>query len=352
PNYLVEVCLRLTDVPEKSGLIYCFSGDTRANLHRVIKLGIQLVGLVARRTSRMLVPVLTFIIAFFALIKLNAILLAFLFPLTMVYVIILYFINRDAARNQIKLSRSAAICANKMGRLIDQTLDEKILSEKVNVQNLIEETSYLEFTAYRYKRRLAEVHVNWLNGGFLVLGSALLIIIFEWTGYDPNWMSLILFLVALKYAAGSLQQIASATVGFSRFLPETERVFRLLNANHCKQAEKLDGVYFYLSSDTTIKPFKLQVLSRHFLYDDLRFLDEIVGQNVQIQKTARVLLVSNKAKMFFNQVKLHRKIIKKIIVEYPEGQIHYNDVKIFLEKFNVEKFIQNQHNKSVEIDDI
>jgi len=204
--------------------------DPRKKTHRIIKISVQMTGLVVRRLARMLIPLVTFIVAFVALLKLDGFLLLNLIPLALLYVFVLYFINRYAARNQVRLTAVAEVANRQVGRITDDLMSQQRQFGQP-VREEIDQSEYRLFSGLRYKRRLAEIHVVWVNSLFLILGSA--VIIFSY-GSQANissidWVHLIMFLIALRYAASGLQEMASSTVAFSRFLPEIELVYHLLH---------------------------------------------------------------------------------------------------------------------------
>lgn len=322
----------------------------RKHLNRVVKSGVQLTGLVIRRLARLLVPSLTFVIAVVALLKLNAKLSLLLLPLSFVYLVILYFINRNTARNQIALVSLSEQTQPALSALIEDSLG----SSKYQPQSFnrhLQQAKYNDFSQLRYKRRLAEIHVAWLNTLFLVLGSAMIVLVAvnNQTAQGVDWTHLILFLVALRYAVSGLQEIASGTVAFSRFLPETELLYRLLQTKTTdKQA--IDGVV--LMFDGWSMGFELSQKRYHALCpQDTAWIELEQWQNNQYH-SKNIWIYSNQAVKFKQTVRKFWSHIKLVIVVDPQGKEHfYTDKTQFLSEFQAERFRKTATAQTFELDD-
>ncbi len=329
--------------------------EPRKKTHRIIKVSVQLTGLVVRRLVRMLVPMLTFLVAFFALLKLDAELLLYLIPFALIYLVLLYFINRSAARNQVKLTTVSESSNKKMSGVIDDMLFQNKSYDNDTVEE-IEATDYRFFSLLRYRRRLAEIHVVWVNSLFLILGSALIVIAYSSFGQAAtiDWLHLILFLVALRYAGSGLQEMASATVAFSRFLPDTELVYQLLNPieKGCQEDPIEEGVVFYFNSNIETSSMLPQLLKLNHGVKQCYELNEKSSQLITSQEHEVIWIYSVKPLLFKQSVKKFQSQISKVLL-YENGYLRcYDDVAKFLTEFNPEQHQMKRSNFEVDEDDL
>ena len=354
-KYLIARSLQTVNADTEFRWVHAFPGSPRSQLNRIIKLGVQLTGLVARRISRVFIPFLTFIVAFVALIRLDGQLLFYILPLALAYVVVLYFINRHAARIQVQLVEMMPPVQSKLTQLIDLTLSQGKKKQPQDFDSDIEDTQYHQFSNLRYQRRLAEVHVSWLNTLFLVLASAVLVLVFKYVKAEASidWLNLILFLVALRYAASGLQQLSAATVGFSRFLPETEKVMRLLHLPAAPaQPEHVEGTIFCLMSDNRVEHFELSYLMNLYPGHDAVLLEDLIESDqgtVQqhLKKTRNAMVVSNRARQFVNRVKQHQELISAVLLCDGGKRQCITDVQHFLDTFDVDGF-----SRDAQLDDL
>jgi ABC-type multidrug transport system fused ATPase/permease subunit len=311
----------------------------REKLHRIIKLSVQLTGLVTRRLSRMLIPLLTFLVSFVALINLDAALLANLIPLAVLYLVALYFINRHAARVQVRLANISVPANRSLGILINDMLQRNRRFDR-SVTTELAGSEYPEFSLLRYKRRLAEVHVVWLNTLFLVFGTA--VIFFSFDHYQTNgridWMQLILFLVALRYAGSGLQEMAAATVSFSRFLPETELVCQVLNPDPAEQSDTpcvYQGRVMYFHSDVDHEVVMPALLKYNFGVKNSQKLTEEIRSGVceSIQDKEAFWIYTVNPLDFKQAVRNNRKLVDHVLYTHLGEHVHYTDIDQFLKDF-------------------
>jgi len=357
-KYLVAECLNTVQSDKDFLWVQAFKNSPRSTLNRIIKLGIQMTGLVARRTSRVFVPLITFIVAFVALIKLDGQLLFYILPLTVAYIVVLYFINRHAARIQVKLGEMMGPAQNKLTQLIDTTLDRGVQADTKTSMQEIEATQYHAFSALRYQRRLAEVHVSWLNTLFLVLASAVLVLVFRYVKAEAsiNWINLILFLVALRYAASALQQLSAATVGFSRFLPETEKVMRLLYLPAAPaQPQQVNGIMFCLLADTRLGSFECAYLSRLYPGHQVVLLDDLIESDQQtvqqhLNKNPSALVISNRPHQFAKRVTQHQQNLAAVLLFNGGERQCFTDVQQFLATFDADGFSRDSRVDDLDIE--
>ncbi|MFK8012950.1 MAG: hypothetical protein AB8B80_12980 [Marinicellaceae bacterium] len=237
---LSKRCLRLVSDDRYDYWTQEFEQMPRQVLIRILRQGIQLCGLVARRITRTFVSLIVFIMAFVVLIYLDAKLLMLLLPFSLFYIIALYFINRYAARVSTELADTLSVSNRIFGRLLNSLLNKQLTVDSDQFKQQFDDSLYMHQAELKYKRRLAEIHVDWLNTLFLVIGIAVIIvyIVYVQASSKIDWQNLLFFLIALKYAASGLQQISATTVAFSRFMPEIQLVYRLLNVVNLKPSNE------------------------------------------------------------------------------------------------------------------
>ncbi len=340
---LLQQLLKTINADEDATWLQVVADDPRKKIHRIIKMSVQLTGLVIRRLVRMLVPLVTFCVAFVALIKLDAPLLINLIPLAMLYVVALYHINRNAARTQVKLIGLAETVNPQMGGIIDDMMF-RTSRYGATTQQRIADSAYTEFTGLRYKRRLAEIHVVWVNSLFLILGSVLIIIAF---GSNPvngqvDWMHLILFLVALRYAGNGLQEMASATVSFSRFLPDTELVHQLLTAKPPVHAEHpYRGVVFVFYDNPQLEVLLPQLLQVKYGANDVELVSQATVLRNQPGSDQIVWYCGSRPTQFKQAVRRNREVIAHIICHVNGHEQTFTSVDAFLSAFDPRKIKTN-----------
>ncbi len=340
---LLNKLLKTINLDAEYKWLHVVADDPRKKVHRIIKMSVQLTGLVIRRLVRMLVPLLTFCLAFVALIKLDAPLLLNLIPLALLYVVALYFINRYAARTQVKLIGVADPVNRKMSGIINDMMFRKQRYDE-SIKQRISDAKYTLFSRLRYQRRLAEIHVVWVNSLFLIFGSALIIVAF---GLNPengqvDWMHLILFLVALRYAGNGLQEMASATVSFSRFLPDTEMVHQLLTASKPVQStQAYSGVIFVFFDNPQIEVLLPQLMQVKYGAKDV----EVISQATVLQGKSGLdqtaWYCGTKPRQFKQAVRKNRGFISHIISHIDGDEVVYKSVDDFLTTFDPHKIKPN-----------
>ncbi len=353
--YLLHQIFKTINQSESVDWLNMVKDDPRKKTHRIIKTSVQMTGLVIRRLVRMLIPLVTFIFAFVALVKLDGPLLLNLIPLALLYIFFLYFINRYAARNQVRLTGVAEVANRQIGGIADDLLSQQKQFGKA-VINEVDQSEYRLFSELRYKRRLAEIHVVWANSLFLILGSA--VIILSYGSYvnssSIDWMHLIMFLIALRYAASGLQEMASSTVAFSRFLPETELVYGLLQARPRNiETLNLKGLVFYYTSNSGIEVLLPHLLKLEYGANKCIQLDEIVTRESLSQDVAAdsVWIYSSKPIKFFQAVKQHKKLLSYIFVSTNGKTKQYDSFHEFKSEFNPQQHVKIKQSDDSSYDD-
>ncbi len=329
---LSQRCLKLASDDQYSHWSKEFEQTPRQVLLRILRQGVQLCGLVSRRITRAFVSLVTFIMAFIVLLYLDAKLLLLLLPFSLFYIIALYYINRYAARVSTEMADTLPLSSSRFGKLVGSVLNKNLSMDSSEFKQQFDDSLYMRQAELKYKRRLAEIHVNWLNTLFLVIGIAIIIIYIVYIQASNNidWQSLLFFLIALKYAASSLQQISATTVAFSRFLPETQLVYRLLNVvNNPDDSEKLliEGNVIILISSNCIDSFEVQQLKNSLqfrsnvsinLLQNIREQGIIAFFNQLPSQDMQNIIIDNNIERLKRTINTHKDkispVIKKVII--------------------------------------
>jgi len=362
-KYLSQKCLKLVSDDKYIHWSKEFEQPPRQVLLRILRQGIQLTGLVSRRITRAFVSLLTFMMAFVVLLYLDGNLLLLLLPLSFLYIIALYYINRYAARVSTEMADTLPLSSSRFGHLVGQVLNKSMHVNTSEFQHAFDESLYMHQAELKYKRRLAEIHVNWLNTIFLVFGIAIIIIYIVYIqSTNIDWQQLLFFLIALRYAATSLQQISATTVAYSRFLPEIQLVFRLLNVrnliNNDEKLELNNHTIIYVSS-SCIDEFELQQLNNSLVFKDssmIKYIQEIREQGVNlffeklVHQPNQNLIIDNNLERLKRIVLNHKQKIAPVI----EDVIVFSSVPTEIKQLSLDEF-QNyelQDNCSDNVDDI
>ena len=316
-------CLHLVSQDRYQHWTAEFDQPARQVLLRILRQGVQLSGLVARRITRAFVSLVTFVLAFMVLLYLDSKLLLLILPLSVLYVIALYYINRHAARVSTAMADGMLPSVMRFNALVAKVLNgtSTINSQTFNQQ--FDESLYMQQAQLKYQRRLAEIHVNWLNTLFLVIGIALIIIyiVYIQASTTIDWQHLLFFLIALRYAASSLQQISATTVAFSRFLPEIQLVYRLLNCVHnTTSVEKIkltEHAFIYMPS-SNLDAFEKRQLKGVFSYSNdahILSIKDLRDKGVQSyfkqlkNSAVQVLIVDNNLNRIKTCLRTHKSLI-------------------------------------------
>jgi ABC-type multidrug transport system fused ATPase/permease subunit len=204
---------------------------------------------------------------------------------------------------------------NKFRQLIENLLNDKIHLSDGDFENKFHDSQYMKMAKLKYQRRLVDMHVVWLNSIFLILGVAAIVIYFVYlnSAERVDWGHLLFFLIALKYAIDSLQQVSSASVAFSRFMPEISPVYQLLDINEngdipVKEIKERNSVIY-------IDSRYFEEFEQKYFFQSLKFsgefvsIDEIKKQGIQnwfkknINTNSPVVIYENrleKLKTFLN----------------------------------------------------
>lgn len=163
--------------------------------------------------------------------------------------------------------------------------------------------------------------------------------------------------MALRYAGSCLQQMASATVSFSRFLPEVELVYALLSGEtnqpeDVKKTAKKDypGCVFILSNQFSECLIAEALLKSFYTDGTIIRLDDSSQFLEQQNNKQDVWIYSDKPTQFKQTVRKHAEHIDWVLVESDTNIKAYHDVQQFLDEFDANKF-QKLKNQSVMLDD-
>ncbi len=357
-------CLKKVSHSDYESWPELFDQSPRLVLLRILRQGIQLSGLVTRRMTRSIISLLTFFLAIIVLTYLDAALLVLLLPLIFLYFAALYYINRYASRISTQAAEILPKTSQKFSNLVSRILNKNLSLKDKRFMTEFDESLFMKQAELKYQRRLAEVHVSWLNTLFVVFGIALIVVYVAYIQASDSidWQHLLFFLITLRYGASSLQQISATTVAFSRFLPEIQLVFRLLNVEKTSQQQKhkiSNNTFIYLES-ARVEAFEIQQLYRHFtLGTDVKFEKLSTIRAAGLAKFLNNLANNNPTVLVDNNsCRMQRLIqnhIEKISPFYQEVIIisHSNDelvIKQSLTEFLNHNFKQTQEDFDVEID--
>ena len=158
--------------------------------------------------------------------------------------------------------------------------------------------------------------------------------------------------MALRYASGAIQELASATVGFSRFLPESEMIHQILSGQTQESAiDQTEGLVFYLDENNDIEFLLADLLRLKFGVVNSYSLAQFQEHSDLVDSSQSTWVYSVKPAKFKQVVKQNRDRISTVVVAV-EGQCKkYHDVTKFLEEFNPQEFIKNKQQLSVTDDD-
>jgi ABC-type multidrug transport system fused ATPase/permease subunit len=252
---------------------------------------------------------------------LDAKLLLLLLPFSVFYIIALYYINRYAARVSTEMADTLQESSSRFGQLVNKVLNKKLAPKTKEFDQEYNESLYMHQAELKYKRRFAEIHVDWLNTLFLVVGIAIIIvyIVYIQAAEKIDWQRLLFFLIALRYAASSLQQISATTVAFSRFLPEIQLVYRLLNVRDLtvdSQKLVLNHHSLIFISSNRIDDFEIQQLSNTLIFEKNHSIQLIQDIREQVFKKYFNQLADQKFKVVIVENNLEH--LKRIIGNHKE----------------------------------
>ena len=349
-KHLSHQCLNIVSQDKYRHWSVEFEQAPRQVLLRVLRQGVQLTGLVSRRVTRAFVSLVTFVLAFIVLLYLDTKLLLLLLPLSVFYIIALYFINRYAARVSTEMADILPSSSRRFNQLVSSVLNKNLDINSQKFQQKFDDSQYMRQAELKYSRRLSEIHVNWLNTLFLVLGVAIIIIYIVYIQASENidWQHLLFFLISLRYAAGSLQQISATSVAFSRFLPEIQLVYRLLNvvglvADVDKLSIRHHAIIYIPSS--TLDDFEIQQLNNSLTMQqdvELLKLAEIRVRGIirffeQFAELSRqTIIVDNNLQRLKRIVKAHNSHIEVSIKSF----IIFSSQKENIQQLTFNEFLQ------------
>ncbi|MBL4660441.1 MAG: ABC transporter ATP-binding protein [Alcanivoracaceae bacterium] len=360
-KHLSHQCLNIVSQDKYRHWSIEFEQAPRQVLLRLLRQGVQLTGLVSRRITRAFVSLVTFILAFIVLLYLDTGLLLLLLPLSVFYIIALYFINRYAARISTEMADILPVSSSRFNQLVSSVLNKSLDISSPKFQQKFDDSQYMRQAELKYLRRLSEIHVNWLNTLFLVMGIAIIIIYIVYIQASDNidWQHLLFFLISLRYAAGSLQQISATTVAFSRFLPEIQLVYRLLNVvDWLMDVDKLSirhhSIVYIPSS--FLDDFEVQQLNNTLTMQHdakLHKLAEIREQGINLffdklaKSSKQTIIIDNNLQRLKRLVKTHNSHVKTSIKNF----IIFSNQKKKIQQLTINEFLQyTQPTTGVDID--
>ncbi len=343
-------CLNIVSDKNHQHWTALFPHNPKQSLLRILRQGVQLNGLVARRVTRAFVSLVTFIFALAVLLYMDAPLLALLLPLSVLYFIALYFINRYTARVSTEMGDMLPVTSKRFNHLVTDVLNNDISVNDEAFNKDYEESLYIQHTRLKYLRRLSEVHVNWLNTLFLVLAIALIIVylVYVQSSQSIDWQQLLFFLIALRYAAGSLQEISATTVAFSRFLPEIRLLYRLVNVPDTQQGQNKviikEPMIIYVPTPR-YDHFAQKQLNQLLIFDqdatiyhlnDLRKQGLVLAFKKLKKASQQVIIIDHRIERLHRIINNHKNHIEPVVQNVMLFSHHQNDIR----QLTIDEFLE------------
>ncbi|UCD74898.1 MAG: ABC transporter ATP-binding protein [Phycisphaerales bacterium] len=194
-----------------------------------------------RSIVQLFLPINTMVIAVIFLFIVNWLITVLVACLTAFYLVPMYLINRGVAR-QHRFYR-ATIPSISRGlqqsvRSLMQTSGPIRSAPELWEEALLSNEEFEQLQDALYGRILAARKVNFVNGVFLVVCVFALFVAFSLTAGEGgiSWAALLAYIVALRFALRSLQQVAAAVTNVSRFFPEFEQFRAFVQAGEMADA--------------------------------------------------------------------------------------------------------------------
>jgi hypothetical protein len=259
----LKLCRRYEEFCTKRILVICGSelkfwmepegtyGDERDFL-KLSRTDARYCGLALRMILNAIIPAITFVVAFAALLYINLLLTLLIMVLVLISSGFLYKVNIVGARSTSMMEENSGKTAQEYNRIIQQQkgISAPIQDSEAIFRNLFSSKTvkqYLNAFEGRFKAIENSQFVSNILIAvstfviFVILGSR---IIFEGEG----WGRLIVYLVALRYGLTNLKQCSRSITSTNRSYYQVRRYFYFLN-----NAENISKVKGTLPSKYTIK---------------------------------------------------------------------------------------------------
>lgn len=176
-----------------------------------------------RRMLGGILPTITFLVATVFLVRTSPGLTALLIPLILVYLVPLYQSNQWAVEKQTEYSKIGRKVRKGVSRALDVAVGTNLpIARKMDeAKQTIETPDYEAASVLFYARKLVNSRIRMVNAIFFVgclVGLFSFFAIATVKG-DRRWSDLLIYLFALRFAFGGLQQVTVVFGKLSRLLP-------------------------------------------------------------------------------------------------------------------------------------
>jgi hypothetical protein len=202
---------------------------------RLMNIASRWTALTWRDMLRGVLPALTFLFAAAVLIHTDPLLTAILVPCAVGYLAPLYRINRRVSQQQRAYRVHARKVRGGMTLGMRTVLDSAAppLRKSQWQDCALSDPGYEALMDAYYGRMIADKRVQLLNTIFFVVCVFVLFVFFGIAAlwYERPWAEMVTYLIALRFAIGSLRAVSGVFVKFSRYFPELHAYSQFLQAS-------------------------------------------------------------------------------------------------------------------------
>ncbi len=215
-----ERAIALAADPRCRGWQIMLPESPRAIMLRLTGSGSRAMAFVLRDMLRIILPILAIAGSVGFLIYLDSKLTLALLPLTALYLLPLYLINRRVMRMQRLYRERSPEARREVGERLRDMLDEG--HPPAHGDAIATGHAWAAALNGLYGRLLADRRVQLLNAGFFILCLVAILLYFGVSAAEHGrpWSDLIFYLLALRYAMAAIKQSTALLAKFSRFFPE------------------------------------------------------------------------------------------------------------------------------------
>ncbi|MCF8069981.1 MAG: hypothetical protein K9L30_15480 [Desulfobacterales bacterium] len=193
-------------------------------INRLISSSVKMTSMSVRRLLQGILPFATLIFATISMVYLNPVLSLVIVPIALLYVLPLYFVNREVSHHHKEFISTISSSRAPIKICVNQAINTPVsYQEKIDSSlDSIETDEYNRATILFFLRKLAVKRVQMINTilFFVCLGALFIYFIFSTSETERNWSLLVAFLVALRFAIQGLKQITGVFIKLSRFFSE------------------------------------------------------------------------------------------------------------------------------------
>lgn len=217
-------------------------------LLRLVKSDSRMAGRVLRLILSLIIPIITLIVAFSALVYLNPTLTLAILFFGIGYLMFQKKVSKKAANFSIRAETLAPLVSQGYRKLIQHF---KLQPENHSSKELVEETfksNNLRDELDAYEGRLLAVEKSRLGTGLftaMAIGLIILVMGGNIIRVGSGWDHLLIFVIALRFALSSLQSSFAIITSINRFYPQIRRYFQFLKnvEEELHKKPKFESVY-------------------------------------------------------------------------------------------------------------